>query len=137
MVLLLWPYLVVKTNYDVNVVPLNHHVLKKNLPITGIKKGAFSEDFDLAGIKKFTKATGSTINDYIGALLGTGLHDYFTKHQNEKGVQYKIPSEIDTLIPFSFRQPVKEVKDVKLLNDFCAVGCKLTIKKTMEEALKE
>jgi len=52
---ILYPYLVIKTNYDVNVVPYNHHVMKKNLPITGVKKGAFTEDFDLKEIKKFTK----------------------------------------------------------------------------------
>ena len=111
--------------------------MKKNKPITGVKVGAFSEEFDLDGIKKFTKATGSTINDYIGALLGTGLHEYFSKHQEENGIKYKIPNDIDTLIPFSFRQPVKEVKDVKLINDFCAVGCKITVKKSIYDAMKE
>jgi len=41
------------------------------------------------------------------------------------------------LIPFSFRQPVKEIKDVKLVNDFCAVGCKIPIKKSIQDALLE
>ena len=54
MVFILYPYLVIKTNIQVNTVPLNHHVMKKNKPITGVKVGAFSEEFDLDGIKKFT-----------------------------------------------------------------------------------
>ena len=80
LIFILYPYLIVKTNYDVNIVPKNHHVMKKNLPITGKKNGAFTEDFNLELIKKFTKKNGCSINDYIGALLGTGLYEYFEKH---------------------------------------------------------
>ena len=112
MIVVLYPYLVIKTNVDVNIVKRNHHVMKKNIPISGKKTAAFSTDFDLSEIKKFTKSKLCSINDYMGALLGTGLYEYFEKHQIEDGVKYPIPDDLDTLVPFSFRQPIKDVKDV-------------------------
>ena len=48
MIFILYPYLVIKTNIDVNIVKKNHHVLKKNIQVSGNKVGAFTTDFDLA-----------------------------------------------------------------------------------------
>ena len=62
------------------MVPVNHHVMKKNLPITGIRKAAFSENFDLIKIKAYTKTQSCSVNDYIGALIGNSLYEYFEKH---------------------------------------------------------
>ena len=48
MVFLLSPYLIIKGNLDVARKSNNINFIKKDLPLTGIKRGAFSQDFDLA-----------------------------------------------------------------------------------------
>ena len=63
----------------------------------------------------------------MGAVLGTSLYEYLDSHKDDKNGPFKVPNCIDTLIPFSFRQPVKKLEDIKLMNDFAAVGVKLAI----------
>ena len=47
----------------------------------------------------------------------------------------ELPKQIDTLVPFSFRQPVKDLKDIRMVNDFAAVGVQLAIEEKFETAL--
>jgi hypothetical protein len=58
------------------------------------------------------------------ALLGTSLYEYFENHQDQN---YLIPPFVDALVPFSFRQPVKKLKNVKPKNDFAAIGVQISI----------
>ena len=73
----------------------------------------------------------------MGALIGTGLYQYFKENKKENGVEYEIPKDIDVLVPFSFRQPIKDIHDVKLENDFCAAGTKIVTRENFDEGLKE
>jgi hypothetical protein len=132
-VFLLSPYLIIKANNDLAKKRDNINSIKKDVPLSGKKRGAFSEDFDLTQIKSFCKREQCSTNDYFGALLGASLYEYFDLHKDE----HKVPSVIDTLIPFSFRQPVKHLKDMKLVNDFAAVGVKLVIEKDFSTALSK
>ena len=55
MVFLLSPYLIIKGNLDVARKHNNINPIKKDKPLTGNKRGAFSQDFDLSKIKAFCK----------------------------------------------------------------------------------
>lgn len=63
------------------------------------------------------------------------MYKYFDEHKNEKfeGVNkpgpngYEIPKRINIGMPFSLRQPVKELKDLKFNNDFAALPLKIGI----------
>lgn len=101
MIFLLSPYLVIRGNLDVARKHNNINLIKKDKPLTGNKKGAFSQDFDLASIKQFCKKNSCSIHDYMGAVLGTSLYEYFDNHKDQTDGQ--IPNNIDTLVPFSFR----------------------------------
>jgi len=134
-IFILNPLLVSRTNCEVLGLRRNHNSIKKNIPLSGKKVASFTEDLDLAEIKVFCKSKKCSINDYCGALLSNTFYEYFEKHQDEDGIKYKIPNEIDTLMPYSFRQPVKKLEEIRLKNDFAAAGIKLTIKKELEESL--
>ena len=46
------------------------------------------------------------------------MYDYF----NEKGEDKVVPKSINVGVPFSLRKPVKEIKNVKMDNDFASLA---------------
>ena len=59
------------------------------------------------------------------SLIGCSLYQYFEKYQD---LNYPIPSFVDSLVPFSFRQPVKKLKNVRPKNDFAAIGVQIAVR---------
>ena len=111
--------------------------------MSGRKNGAYTEDIDLPKVKALAKANGATVNDFMTAVLSNTLYKYYDQHKNEKfeGVKkagpdgYEIPKRINIGMPYSLRQPVKELKDLKLNNDFAALPLKIGIYEKFGPAL--
>jgi hypothetical protein len=47
----------------------DHNLLRKGIPLSGKKVGAFSREINLAELKKAAKAQVCSVNDYLTALL--------------------------------------------------------------------
>ena len=86
-------------------------------------------------MKNYCKLNNCTINDYTTALLSNTMYEYFEKNDTIDGKTYAIPDSIDIGMPVSLRQPFKKLEDVRMVNDFCAFGTSIPIRKTMDEAL--
>ena len=91
--------------------------IKNGVPASGIKRGGYRYDFNITDMKKYCKATKMSINDHTAALLSQTMHDYY----KEKGEDKKIPESINIAVPYSMRQPVKEIKKVRMHNDFASL----------------
>lgn len=91
--------------------------------MTGIKRGAFTEDFVIDDMKAFCKTKNVTINDYLCALISNSLYQFFENHKNEK--HGGIPKSVNMGLPFSLREPPKSRNDVRLVNDFIAIPVEL------------
>lgn len=103
--------------------------------MTGIRKASFSNDLDLQKMKTFCKQNGCTINDYTSSLVANSLFEYFDAHKTDEGGPWVIPDSISINMPFSLRVPQKNIKDVKLENDFVPLPIELPIRKTLAEEL--
>lgn len=71
--------------------------------LSGVKKIAWNEAFDLQLIKKIKSATGTTVNDVIMACLTSAMRKYFQK----KGVEN--PVDVTASVPVDVRPPSKEL----------------------------
>jgi hypothetical protein len=105
LLILAWPYMHTKASIKVLCVRKNNNVIKKNLPMTGRKNGAFYKDFDAAQMKLFCKKKGCTINDYASSLISTSFYELFERYPTYMDKEYAMPDYIDIGMPFSMRQP--------------------------------
>jgi NRPS condensation-like uncharacterized protein len=139
----LLPFLVLKSGIEICLQFKDNNIIKKNVPMSGRKNGAYTEDIDLLKLKALAKANGATVNDFMTAVLSNTIYKYFDDHKNEKfeGVKsvgpngFIIPKKINIGMPFSLRQPVKDLKDLKLNNDFAALPLKIGVYEKFEPAL--
>jgi hypothetical protein len=69
------------------------------------------------------------VNDYTSSLIATSLYEYFDAHKKDEGGPWVIPESISINMPFSLRVPQKNLKHVKLENDFVALPIELPIRK--------
>lgn len=99
--------------------------------MTGIRNGAFLMDLDLSKIKAYCKEQGCTVNDYSTALLSNTMYEYFQRREKE----YSIPAHIDVGMAFSMRQPEKELRKIKLVNDFAVLPIRIALRKTFQESI--
>jgi hypothetical protein len=77
--------------------------IKKGLPISGKKSGAFTLDFDLPKIKAFCKKNECSFNDYMLTIVNLAISEYMVKNQTYKGTKYPIPKSINFGTVFSLR----------------------------------
>jgi hypothetical protein len=74
-------------------------------------------------------------------LLSQTLHEYLgdeAKRQKDKGQKvYPAVQNVRLLVPFSFRQPCKDLKDVQLHNDFGMIPLDVTVNADFKECLVE
>jgi hypothetical protein len=110
--------------------------------MTGRKNGAYWEDIDLPLLKTVAKANGATVNDFMTAVLSVTMYKYCEDHRNEKfeGLKtgpngFEIPKSINIGMPYSLRQPVKKLMDLKLNNDFACLPLRISLFERFEEAL--
>jgi len=116
---ILSPFLALRASIELLTTFRAPNSISGDKAMTGIKRGAFTEDLNFDDLKTFCKSKEVTINDYWCALLSNSLYQYFENHKNEKFGG--IPSYVSMAMPYSLRQPPKDKKDVKLVNDFIAV----------------
>jgi NRPS condensation-like uncharacterized protein len=90
--------------------------IKRGLPISGKKAGAFTLDFDLPKIKTFCKKNECTINDYMMTIVNMSVREYMVKNQTIKDTKYPIPETINFASLYSLREPFKSIKDCKMDN---------------------
>jgi len=81
------------------------------VPLTGKKAIAFCKDIDLDGIKRYCKSRKCTINDYASALVLTAIYEYTHTYKME-GLE--APEKLNLAFPFSTREPVKDLKDIRM-----------------------
>ena len=130
---ILTPFLAARATLELLLAFRTPTSLNSDQRITGIKRGAYTEDLVLDDIKNFTKSKGATVNDYLCALLSNTLYEYCDNHKEEKFGG--IPKTINMGMPYSLREPPKSIKDVRLVNDFITVPIELQIRKELDESL--
>lgn len=98
---------------------------------SGTKTGGWSYNLNLKGMKAYCKQNACTINDYTTSVLSTSLHEYFAKEEKRQIASGEevapVPSQIHVGIPFSLRQPIERLEDVKMKNDFGSLCVDLKI----------
>jgi len=130
---LLTPLLVIRATVELLISFRTPNSINDDKRITGIKKGAFTEDLILDDMKAYCKSKNVTVNDYLCSVLSNTLYQYFDNHKKEKFGG--IPDYVNMGMPYSLRQPPKSIKDVKLVNDFITVPIELKIRKELDESL--
>ena len=106
----LLPFLILRSGIKIALQFKDNNVIKKRMPMSGRKNGAYTEDIDLVRIKAVAKANGATVNDFITALISNTIYKYFEEHRNDKfeGIKtgpngFEIPKKINIGMPFSLR----------------------------------
>lgn len=122
------------TYIDAHNLPEAKNALKPTLVFSGKKVGANSK-IDLVKVKEKAKAYGCTVNDYLGAILSTTLHEYYTKYQEVARQKFEVPSEINLAAVYSNRQPEQNVKDLKLRNELVTISIRYPIQRAFKDAL--
>lgn len=89
------------------------------VPLTGIRRVAWSEPVPLARIKEASRRRQVTINDLLLTALAAALRD------NLDG-SGELPDEIHTMVPFNLRSPDEPVP-AELGNDFALILLELPI----------
>lgn len=66
------------------------------------------------------------------ATLGTVFYEYFETH---KELGFATPKFINSIMPFSFRKPVQDLRDINMSNDIAGVNVPINIIKDFDESL--
>ena len=61
------------------------------------------------------------------------MFDYFESHKDSG---FSTPDHINVCMPFKFRKPVEELKDIRMVNDMAGVGVQIAVMSDFERALK-
>jgi NRPS condensation-like uncharacterized protein len=74
---LLYPILLLTQSLKILLTFADHNAIKKRMPMSGRKKGAFTTDLNLNRMKEYCKHSKCTINDYVTSLMSCSLYEYF------------------------------------------------------------
>ena len=85
---LLYPYLLLKSTFTLLFIPSENNPIKKPVPMSGIKNGAFTCDLDISKMKKYCHSRNCTINDYLTAVLSCSMHEYMGRHKTFNRKEY-------------------------------------------------
>ena len=114
------------------------NVMKRGQKLSGIKKAAFKEYIDLEQFKKYAKLKNCSVNDYASALLSTAFYEYFEKYDKAPdGKRYPVPDSILYCMPFSLREPVEDLKDIRMSNEISGTVLEMPIRKDIESAITD
>jgi len=105
---LLWPYLFMKANIDLLLMAGTHGTssIMSTAPLSGVKKAAVLLDLPIVKMKILSKRMGVSLNDLTSGMLLTAVHEYMTiNNVGADGKTYEVPKLINTVIPFSLREP--------------------------------
>ena len=87
--------------------------------ISGAKKVAWHEGFELELVKQIKTATGTTVNDVLMSCLSRAIRRYFQK----RGVEN--PPDFTASVPVDIRLSAASKKDLRFQNKFSLVFLKL------------
>lgn len=82
------PMLLTVASFKILFTCRNHNSIKRNKPMTGRKRGAYTGNLQPLKMKAYCKQRGITINDYCTAVLSNTLFEYFNTHQIVEGEAY-------------------------------------------------
>lgn len=129
------PFLIVKATHNILGKSVSYNAIKTNKPLTGKKKGAYTNDLNIDEVKTLTKSLGCTLNDYMISLISNTLYEYFdNRKQDWNGV---IPKTVNVGMPFSLRAPAAKLEDVRIVNEFVSYPVTLPIVSEIEDVLPE
>jgi len=77
MLYILSPFLIIRETVDILTTFRSHNAVKKNVPMTGRKNGAYSMEIKINDIKALAKLKSCTVNDYVMGLYSNTLYQYF------------------------------------------------------------
>ena len=129
MIMLLSPFLILQATYDILSANSSYNAVKKNMPMTNRKNGAYTQDLDLKQFKEICKIKGCTMNDYIMSVFSNALYEFFDEEDDV------IPRQINIGMPVSLREPANTLQEVRMANNFIAVPVRIPIRKTLDESL--
>jgi hypothetical protein len=78
--ILLWvlsPFLILQATYDILSAQKHYCAVKKDVPMTNKKNGAYTQDLNLAEMKAMCKLKNCTLNDYIMSVYSNSLYEFF------------------------------------------------------------
>lgn len=102
--------------------PVDRNSINRGKAYSGKKTAGFDYSLDLDKMKAFCKKNQCTINDYTSSVLSCALQAYFVSEEQrikDAGETLTAPPEsVHVAVPFSFRQPIAKIQEVKMNNDF-------------------
>lgn len=104
------PILVLVEGISTFIKPKDRNPLKRDVPLSGQRIGAFNMDFKytLPEMKKVAKLNKISLNDLFISILSNTIHEYFQKYGHEGPLN----SKVDQLwfgLPFSIRERVDSI----------------------------
>jgi hypothetical protein len=83
MLYILSPFLIIREAIDILTTFKSYNAVKKNIPMTGKKNGAYSLEIKIADVKGVAKIKNCTINDYVMGVYSNTLYQYFDSKKHE------------------------------------------------------
>jgi len=95
--------------------------LNKNMQNSGRSNIEISKNFNFNTVSKICKSLNVTFNDLMMSIISSSCRKFCIEFKLE------IPKEISAAIPIGHRRLPKNFKDIRIVNDSSAVGCKIDI----------
>ena len=138
---LLSPFLVLREMYVTATAKVDINSIKKPVSMSGKKTLGYIKDLGLPQMKEFCRKKRCTIGDYCNCLLSISLFEYFSIQKQKATMNrekaYDIPETLRVSVPFSLRQPYKNVEDVIMNNDIGSMIILLPVQREFDQALKD
>lgn len=74
MLYVLSPFLIIQATYDILVKKASYNAVRKNIPMTNKKNGAYSMDINISEIKAMSKLKNCSLNDYVISCYSNTLY---------------------------------------------------------------
>jgi NRPS condensation-like uncharacterized protein len=116
MVLCISPFLMLWVFFKVQLMGADNNSIHNDEKLSGSKALGRVENMNVSRMKDFCRSKKVTINDYCATLFSMTMHEYL-QNEEAKAIQngskvYKTPETVRIAIPFSFRQPYKNLSDI-------------------------
>lgn len=93
--------------------------LSGNKQNTGQPQISISKNYDFNKASKICKSLKITFNDLMMSIISSSCRKFCLEHKLE------LPKNLSSAIPIGHRKLPKTLKDIRIVNDSTAVGCKI------------
>jgi NRPS condensation-like uncharacterized protein len=118
------PYFIISIFYR-NLITLSTGAspfkLSGNKKNTGQPQIQISKIYDFNIISKICKSLKVTFNDLMMSIISSSCTKFCLEHK------FELPKSLSAVVPVGHRKIPKTFKDIKILNDSTAVGCKIDL----------